>query len=577
MSEGVAQGVRLLAGRYELGELIGRGGMADVHVGMDTRLGRRVAVKLLKPSLANDPAFRTRFRREAQDAAKMAHPTIVRIFDAGEESIRESNGAETLVPFIVMEYVDGRLLKDVLADGPLEPAEATRIISQVLTALEYSHRAGVVHRDIKPGNIMLLADGKTVKVTDFGIAHMDEGDNQRTQVGAVIGTPQYMSPEQTRGDKLDGRSDLFSAGVVLYQMVTGERPFKGESLVAVATRIATEQPPPVTQARPDAPAALRRVIERCLAKPPGQRYQSGEELAEALTAVLAEIDAKAARAHAPRIVSLRVRWALAMACVVAVVMGITATLINQRQYAALMGQATDYGASLARFIARQNAAEALREEWEVVGVAVDDMMLTGNFERIVVIDAKGTVRASSIPALVGKPYQAAGTESLGKLAGDTQAVRYAVQGEPVLGFEAPIEFQDHEVGRVALGIPEKPLTQVARLAVTLMVVLVLVTIAAVGVAMFVLGDRFAKPIRLVRHAMGQIAAGGLSVRIAEARKDEFGLLFNAFDQMANTLQRREAEQATEIAALKRQIKAEPMGTHPADAPTDPPAAPAPTA
>ena len=132
MSEGVAQGVRLLAGRYELGELIGRGGMADVHVGMDTRLGRRVAVKLLKPSLANDPAFRTRFRREAQDAAKMAHPTIVRIFDAGEESIRESNGAETLVPFIVMEYVDGRLLKDVLADGPLEPAEATRIISQVL-------------------------------------------------------------------------------------------------------------------------------------------------------------------------------------------------------------------------------------------------------------------------------------------------------------------------------------------------------------------------------------------------------------------------------------------------------------
>ncbi|MCA0174811.1 MAG: protein kinase [Proteobacteria bacterium] len=562
-------GVVKQVGRYLVQGRLGRGGMATVYRATDPSIGRDVAIKFLHASLAEDAECHARFLREARAAGGLSHPHIAVVHDVGEIGGR---------PYMAMELIDGQTLGEALDKKPAMPIrDAVAIGIQLARALDYAHARGVVHRDIKPGNIMLLADGKTVKVTDFGIAHMDEGDNQRTQVGAVIGTPQYMSPEQTRGDKLDGRSDLFSAGVVLYQMVTGERPFKGESLVAVATRIATEQPPPVTQARPDAPAALRRVIERCLAKPPGQRYQSGEELAEALTAVLAEIDAKAARAHAPRIVSLRVRWALAMACVVAVVMGITATLINQRQYAALMGQATDYGASLARFIARQNAAEALREEWEVVGVAVDDMMLTGNFERIVVIDAKGTVRASSIPALVGKPYQAAGTESLGKLAGDTQAVRYAVQGEPVLGFEAPIEFQDHEVGRVALGIPEKPLTQVARLAVTLMVVLVLVTIAAVGVAMFVLGDRFAKPIRLVRHAMGQIAAGGLSVRIAEARKDEFGLLFNAFDQMANTLQRREAEQATEIAALKRQIKAEPMGTHPADAPTDPPAAPAPTA
>ena len=148
MTDGVAQGVRLLAGRYQVGDLIGRGGMADVHVGTDARLGRRVAIKLLKPALATDPAFRSRFRREAQDAAKMAHPTIVRIFDAGEETTVDPNGAEIQVPFIIMEFVDGRLLKDVIAAGPLDQAEAMRITGQVLTALEYSHRAGVVHRDI---------------------------------------------------------------------------------------------------------------------------------------------------------------------------------------------------------------------------------------------------------------------------------------------------------------------------------------------------------------------------------------------------------------------------------------------
>ena len=169
MIEGVAQGVRELAGRYQVGALLGHGGMADVHVGTDNRLGRRVAIKLLKPSLARDPAFRTRFRREAQDAAKMAHPTIVRIFDAGEESVKDDRGAEVIVPYIVMEYVDGRLLKDIVAHGPLDPTEACRITGQVLTALEYSHRAGVVHRDIKPGNIMITTSGQ-VKVMDFGIA-----------------------------------------------------------------------------------------------------------------------------------------------------------------------------------------------------------------------------------------------------------------------------------------------------------------------------------------------------------------------------------------------------------------------
>ena len=277
MSDGLVQGVRLLASRYEVGALIGRGGMADVYLGTDTRLGRRVAIKLLKTSLATDPAFRTRFRREAHDAAKMAHPTIVRIFDAGEEVIRESDGSESLLPFIVMEYVDGRLLRDVIAEGPLEPAEAVRITSQLLTALEYSHRAGVVHRDIKPGNVMLSSGGQ-VKVMDFGIARaVSESAATIAETSAIVGTAQYFSPEQARGEQVDARSDLYSTGVVLFELLTGRAPFRGDNPVAVAYQHVNAEPVAPSALAPGVSPALDAVVLRALAKDRFERYQSAEE------------------------------------------------------------------------------------------------------------------------------------------------------------------------------------------------------------------------------------------------------------------------------------------------------------
>jgi serine/threonine protein kinase len=275
--EGVVGGLRQLAGRYQVGALIGRGGMADVHVGTDSILGRRVAIKLLKPSLASDPAFRTRFRREAQDAAKMAHPTIVRIFDAGEEAVREASGAETLVPFIVMEYVDGRLLKDIVAEGPLEPAEASRIIGQVLTALEYSHRAGVVHRDIKPGNVMITGAGQ-VKVMDFGIARaISDSSATLAETSSIVGTAQYFSPEQARGETVDARSDLYSTGVVFFELLTGRAPFRGENPVAVAYQHVNSEAPAPSTINPAVSPAIDAVVLRSLAKDRFERYQSAAE------------------------------------------------------------------------------------------------------------------------------------------------------------------------------------------------------------------------------------------------------------------------------------------------------------
>ena len=277
MTEGVAQGVRLLAGRYQVGDLIGRGGMADVHVGTDARLGRRVAIKLLKPALATDPAFRSRFRREAQDAAKMAHPTIVRIFDAGEETTTDANGAEIQVPFIIMEFVDGRLLKDIIAQGPVDPAEATRITGQVLTALEYSHRAGVVHRDIKPGNIMVTSTGQ-VKVMDFGIARaISESSASIAETSTIVGTAQYFSPEQARGEAVDARTDLYSMGIVLYEMLTGSAPFTGDNPVAVAYQHVNQQAHRPSALNAAVSPALDAVVLRAIAKDRFERFQSAAE------------------------------------------------------------------------------------------------------------------------------------------------------------------------------------------------------------------------------------------------------------------------------------------------------------
>lgn len=277
VTDGPAAGIRLLAGRYQIGDLLGRGGMADVHVGLDARLNRKVAVKLLKPSLANDPAFRTRFRQEAQAAARMAHPTIVRVFDAGEETVREPSGVETQVPFIVMEHVDGELLKELVARGPLDPAEAVRIVDGILTALEYSHRAGVVHRDIKPGNVMITSTGQ-VKVMDFGIARaISDSSATIAQTSAILGTAQYFSPEQARGEGVDARTDLYSTGVVLYELLTGKAPFRGDTAVAVAYQHISEMPVPPSAINPAVSPALNAVVMHALAKDRGDRFQTAAE------------------------------------------------------------------------------------------------------------------------------------------------------------------------------------------------------------------------------------------------------------------------------------------------------------
>jgi serine/threonine-protein kinase len=265
---------RLLGGRYQLGELLGYGGMAEVHLGRDLRLGRDVAIKMLRVDLARDATFQARFRREAQNAAALNHPAIVAVYDTGEE--REDGVA---LPYIVMEYVNGRTLKEVLAaEGRIMPRRALEIVADTCEALDFSHRHGIIHRDIKPGNVMLTRSGQ-VKVMDFGIARaLASGTSTMTATSAVIGTAQYLSPEQARGETVDARSDVYATGCVLYELMCGQPPFIGDNPVSVAYQHVREDPRPPSELNPDISPDVDAVVLKALAKNPVNRYQSAGEM-----------------------------------------------------------------------------------------------------------------------------------------------------------------------------------------------------------------------------------------------------------------------------------------------------------
>jgi eukaryotic-like serine/threonine-protein kinase len=265
---------RHLSDRYELGDILGFGGMSEVHLARDVRLHRDVAVKVLRADLARDPSFYLRFRREAQNAAALNHPAIVAVYDTGE-----AETAAGPLPYIVMEYVDGVTLRDIVHnDGPMTPRRAIEVIADACQALNFSHQNGIIHRDVKPANIM-ISTTNAVKVMDFGIARaIADGGVSVTQTAAVIGTAQYLSPEQARGDPVDARSDVYSLGCVLYEMLTGEPPFTGDSPVAVAYQHVREDPIPPSKRYEGISADLDAVVLKALAKNPENRYQTAAEM-----------------------------------------------------------------------------------------------------------------------------------------------------------------------------------------------------------------------------------------------------------------------------------------------------------
>jgi len=535
-------------GRYQIDAMSGEGAMARVYKAYDPKIDRTLAIKALKSDLLADDEYRGRFLREAKGAGILSHPNIVTVFDVGEEDRQ---------PYIAMEWVDGKTLADLLKEGRMfTTPEIVEIGIQLTRALDYAHGKGIVHRDVKPGNIMLVRDTLTVKVADFGICRIMESDSKRqaqqTQMGDVMGTPHYMSPEQVLGMAVDARSDLFSAGVVLYQLLTGTLPFDGDSLINVAYKITNADPPSLDKLRPDLPLSMRRVIARALKKSPAKRFQSGAEFAQALVGVARELNEDARRKGTGRVIPLGIRWALSMAALVAVTMTLTAMLLYQRQYAAMLGQVTGYGGSLAKLVAVETAVPLLSEDWAAIDVFIQETLSRQDFPYLLVIDHAGVVRGSRDAAQVNTKYAPPDAKPVSSQDTGVTVQSYRLTDRRgVLDFKAPILFQAREIGQIHLGLFAAPLNDVANLMLVLLAILTLVTSAAVAGGTYLLAQRLSGPIRVLRNSLKELADGRYDYRITDKRNDEFGELFTDFDRTAAALEKRHEPSAT-TAATKPQ-------------------------
>ncbi len=519
-------------GRYQVRELLGEGAMAKVFKAYDPDIDRELAIKFLKSQLRGDSEYHIRFLREAKGAGVLSHPNIVTVYDVGDDGGH---------PYIAMELIEGGSLADLLQSKKLLPVKTVvEIVIQLVKALDYAHKKGIVHRDVKPGNIMMIRDTTTIKVADFGICRIDQSEaTQATQAGSVLGTPNYMSPEQVLGEKVDSRSDLFSAGVVLYQLLTGHLPFDGETLISVAYKITKTEPPSIDKERPDIPLGLRRIVERSLKKQPEKRFQTGEEFAAALIGVAKEMAEEEEKKGKGRRIPLGVRWAVMMAALVATTMIITATVVYQQQYAAMMDQVKGYGGSLAKFMATQNAVPLLSEDWAAIDVFIQETLGRQDFNYITVVDDKGIIRGANDTAQINEKWALPNASPLSSRdPGVVVQSHRLADGRDVLDFGAPILFQTKEIGQVHLGIYQAPLTAVANLVLVLLGILTLVTTAAGAVGSYLLARRLQAPIRVLLNSLAELAKGRYDYRIAEARTDEFGELYAAFDKTAAAMEAR---------------------------------------
>jgi eukaryotic-like serine/threonine-protein kinase len=543
-------------GRYEIDARLGEGAMADVYRAHDPDIARTVAIKILKPEFRRDPDIVRRFLREAQAAGMLSHANIATIFDVGE-----ADG----VAYIAMECIEGRPLDELMKDGRFPAERALKIARQLADALAYAHKNGIVHRDIKPSNI-LLADGSTPKLLDFGIARFGQDAAAEkaalaTQIGQVIGTPRYMSPEQAMGMPVDARSDLFSLGVVLYEMVTGKSAFTATGLATIAIQIAQADPIPIDRSVRDCPKGLKFIVEKLLAKKPDNRFQSAGDLRDALQR---ELDALTAEEPVRRRgLALKVKLPLILGTATAAALGVSTMMVLDRQSEALEAMTITSGGSITGFITGNAAVYAANnaglppeaQDWVPLQVFVAAAARDPNVARLVVADDRGVIRAASDPALQGTRYVRPGGEA---------RIGAATRTAGGYRFVRPITYAGAEFGKVDLLLKRDGLDAAIANTKMLLAALAIVVMCIVLAIALASARMISRPVRRLRRALDDAAKGDLAFRISHNRRDELGGLMDAFNRMAAAIEPRLDRDDDSAALLHTRIATAPPAPMPRD-------------
>lgn len=519
-------------GRHTLHGELGRGAISVIYRGYDPDIGRMLAIKTLRREYAEREDYRERFLAEARVAGTLSHPGIVTIFDVGV-----SDGE----PFIAMELLQGPTLAAFVEQrGRLPVRTVIRIAIQIADALDYAHRQAVVHQDIKPDNIAVTSLNGNVKVMDFGIARLRSGSAaSRGTAHVIAGTPDYMSPEQIRGKGIDGRSDLYSLGVVLYWLLAGHTPFHGDEVNELLRRILNDAAPPCRPLDPDTPDALLDVVRTLLAKDPAERYQSGAELIDDLRriddTVAEREDAWAGR----RIVPIRVRWTAVMGALVAITVALGLGVVYYKQNRAMERLALDYGLTLTQMLAVESAEDLLLDDGIAMQALVNEMARNREIVHLAISNRGGRVVASTDAERVGQPAAKPPTEQRLMERGQQEVYSASdAEGNPYLLFESPIQYERHELGRLEVGLSTDALTAANRTTLAAMIAAMLVTLGTVFVGAYMLSRRLLVPIETLRVALGRIAQGRFDSRIRMHRSDEFERVFSAYNAMADSLEAR---------------------------------------
>jgi len=517
-------------GRYRILDEVGRGATALVYRAYDPQLDRFLAIKVLRDRLAKDDDYRDGFIREARLAAQLTHSNIVTIFDVGISDNK---------PYIAMGLLEGLTLEEILRqNNKIGLNTVLAISSQLAAALSYAHDQGVVHRDIKPGNILILKDKKTAKLTDFGIAQLDETLSKTGKLNdKVLGTPEYMSPEQILGHKVDNRSDLYSTGVLMYKMLSGLPPFISDDLGDLFKQIIKSKQPELVIDNEIVKDDVKDLLRKLLQKRPEKRYQNARQLLTELRIISNKLVKPKQRKKA-FFSSLTTRWTITMASTVFISMCVGLIVVYLMQYRALSGITYDYGHTVGKMIAYQSSEAIVLEDRIGLNALINESAKNEQLEQIYVISRSKTVLASTLKTSVGKPFVAPENQQAVKTIDQTQIFRRNFEDNHLLfDVQMPIYFGERVVGELYVTFSAKSMYQASNTTLVTMLLVMLVTLLVVSIATLILAKQTSKDYKRVAQGLRKMSVGRIDARIFSERNDEASQLFVAFNQLAAYLER----------------------------------------